>query len=85
MTEMEMEMSNRTLLEINHDCSHLIGRSPEAFQRALRDYMGSGSKESARHLERWGIRVFGMRHHSEGFYIRWGRFAKRIIEGDSNN
>lgn len=66
-------MSNRTLIEINHDCAGDIARlSDGAFPQALLDYLRSGSREDAETLRRYGIRVFGMRHHSEGFNITWG-------------
>lgn len=66
-------MSNRTLLEINHDCSGAIDRAPSGqFERALLRYLRSASKENAAALEPYGIRVFGMRHHSEGFKVAWG-------------
>ena len=43
-----------------------------AWESILQDYLRSGSKEDAQKLERYGIRVFGMRHHSDGFTIEWG-------------
>lgn len=65
-------MSNRSLIEINHDFSHLIEHDSEAFLLALGRYLRSGSTRNAVELERWGVRVFGMRHHTEGFDIKWG-------------
>lgn len=65
-------MSNRTLIELNHDFTHYVEGEPEAFARALAAYARSASKENAEKLERWGVKVFGMRHHSEGYRITWG-------------
>lgn len=65
-------MSNRTLLEINHDLWHRIKEDPAQFASVLTRYLGSASADTAEPLERFGIRVFGMRHHSEGFKIEWG-------------
>lgn len=65
-------MSNRSLLEFNHDHWHRIKTSSQAFVDALMRYSASASKENAAALEPFGIRVFGMRHHSEGFDIQWG-------------
>jgi hypothetical protein len=63
-------MSNRTLVELNHD---LWGKMNSAeFLAALQAYLGSASPENADRLSRYGVRIFGMRHHSEGFDIKWG-------------
>lgn len=66
-------MSNRTLIEINHDyAGEIDAASTGEFENAVLAYLRMGSKEAARRLERYGIRVFGMRHHSDGFEIKWG-------------
>lgn len=66
-------MSNRSLFEINHDYTGNIDRAREGeLERALLRYLRSVDKDSAANLERFGIRVFGMRHHSDGFEIQWG-------------
>lgn len=59
-------MSNRSLIEINHDFTHDLG--PE-FLEALGRYLRSADDKNAEALERWGVRVVGLRHHSEKFYI----------------
>lgn len=65
-------MSNRTLIEINHDhWSHIKDR-PQQFADAVCRYLGSGSVSYAEELEYYGIRVFGMRHHTDAFDITWG-------------
>lgn len=72
-------MSNRSLLELNHDHGHKIDEDPAKFNEVLQRYLSSASKENAADLERYGVRVFGMRHHSEGFDVRWGS-DKRVTE-----
>ena len=57
-------MSNRTIIEINHDRWGEIGRDPEAFGRDLLSFLGSASHENAERLERYGIVVVGTAHHS---------------------
>jgi hypothetical protein len=53
-------MSNRTMLELNHDC---CPREDELLEwaRALRLYMRSGDPEKLPD----GVTWFGMRHHSD--------------------
>lgn len=65
-------MSNRTLIEINHDFSGDIGRNPEAFLSALLSYLASASRDRVLELDGFGITVFGMRHHSDPYSIDWG-------------
>lgn len=59
-------MSNRTLIEFNHDLAREI--TPE-FADALRQYLNSASLESAARLEMFGAKVVGMRHHSGNFIL----------------
>ena len=65
-------MGNRSLVEINHDYTGEIKRDPEGFVRALTLYLQSGHHLSARGLEQFGVHVFGMKHHSDGYSIEWG-------------
>lgn len=65
-------MSNRSLLEINQDRWPAIHNDPQGFADAISGYLNSASPEHVLALERFGIRVFGMRHHSNGFTINWG-------------
>jgi hypothetical protein len=74
-------MSNRTLIEINHDFAPSL-RLP-LFLEALANYVRSADSRSREELEKYGVRVFGMRHHSEGFSIQWGDHAKTISENTS--
>lgn len=61
-------MSNRSLIEINHDFG--VRDKPELLA-ALQRYLSSANREHAEALERFGIRVIGMRHHT-GNYIMDG-------------
>lgn len=69
---MESSVSNRTLFEFNHDFAGEIKRNPTDFEQALMRYLSSGCRETAEYLERYGVRRFGMRHHSDAFSIDWG-------------
>lgn len=59
-------MSNRSLIEFNHD---FAGDLSVEFVAALRRYLNSASRESAEGLERYGVRVVGMRHHSSSYVM----------------
>lgn len=74
-------MSNRSLFEINHDFAAVIetGGHGVDFREALVRYLRSANEPQAEDLKRFGIRVFGMRHHTDGFEIRWG--ANEAAEG----
>ncbi len=62
-------MSNRSLIEINHDYWDRIRDDPAAFAAALVRYLNSGSTlyGVGDELRRYGVTVHGMRHHSEGW------------------
>jgi hypothetical protein len=62
-------MSNRSLLEFNHDYAHDIADDPEGFVRALGRYLACADMETSSALERYGVRRVSIRHHSEKFYI----------------
>lgn len=59
-------MSNRTLIEINHDFASTLG---EAFLEALGGYLRSASRDNATVLEQFGVRVLGTRHHSASYVL----------------
>lgn len=61
-------MGNRSLIEINHDYSFAV--DDPAFVAALGRYLRSATALAAADLERFGVRVVGMRHHSETFIIK---------------
>lgn len=59
-------MSNRSLIEINHDFCHELN---DAVLEKLKAYLRSASRETANDLKRHGITVVGMRHHSGQYYL----------------
>lgn len=58
-------MSQRSLIEINHDCSHEIARAPMEFAEHLQRALASGSDRSWEALKRYGITRITQCHHSE--------------------
>ena len=63
-------MSNRTLIEINHDCAGNIDGDHYRFAQVIYRYLCSASTRGLEdNLERYGLRVIAMRHHSENFRI----------------
>lgn len=65
-------MSNRTLIEINHDFCGEIKKNHIEFIDDLCDYIRSGPARSKDRLERFGVRLLACRHHSDPFHIEWG-------------
>lgn len=66
-------MSQRTLLQFNHDQAHKIEREPAPFLSALGDLMRGGpSDHNLIVLGSYGVTWHGQRHHSDGFNITWG-------------
>lgn len=59
-------MSNRTLIEINHDMVHDLDRQ---FLVSLRGFLTGGSSRCAEDLERYGVKIIATRHHSEAFRV----------------
>jgi hypothetical protein len=61
-------MSNRTIVEFNHDLAGEIDRDPEGFLRAIRMMLNSGvndnESEKRDNLERFGVRTSPTHHHS---------------------
>jgi len=82
-------MSQRTIVEFNHDLAYRIERDPEGFLRAISHMLNSGvsdadiSHEKRRRddLERYGIRVTPTHHHSTNvkvvMYHEWGEEIDR--------
>lgn len=69
-------MSNRTLLEINHDQAHKIAAEPGPFLSALDALTRGGYDEGTLLLlGSYGVKWHGQRHHSEDYEIRWGHHA----------
>jgi hypothetical protein len=65
-------MSNRSLMEFNHDRTQEIFEDTPGFIVALDNYLANASKRNVEALKHYGIRIFGMRHHSEPFFVKWG-------------
>ena len=66
-------MSNRSLLEFNHDFAHTITSKPELFMASLASFLRSADDRQMEALKRFGITWHGTRHHSEPW-------AERISE-----
>lgn len=62
-------MSNRTIIEINHDFAHKIDREPEAFVSDLGTALRSGNRQAWEALERFGVRRAIMAHHSDARHV----------------
>lgn len=68
-------MSNRSLIEINHDYLGEIERDPEGFGKAI---LAELCKSNGRPRDlRPGVRWFGLRHHSDKFKVQWGGYTAR--------
>lgn len=57
-------MSNRTIIEINHDLSVHIDMRPEAFITALQAFLASSNRRTSHALEEYGFNVIETVHHS---------------------
>lgn len=59
-------MSQRSVVEFNHDCSHEIDKAPTgAVERLLLRALASGSDEAWEPLRRYGITRVVQLHHSD--------------------
>lgn len=58
-------MSQRTIIEINHDCGKIDPGDFARFCALWNVAIGSGAKENWGDLEKWGIRRVTQCHHSE--------------------
>jgi hypothetical protein len=58
-------MSQRSIIEINHDCSHAIDAAPAGqVEKLIVRALASGSDESWEPLKRFGVRRIVQVHHS---------------------
>jgi translation initiation factor 2 beta subunit (eIF-2beta)/eIF-5 len=58
-------MSNRTIIELNHDYGHAIQRDPETFIRFLLSHINSANDpETIASLRHYGVVVVETVHHS---------------------
>jgi hypothetical protein len=69
-------MSNRTIIEINHDFAHTLDShtAQRLFVIALRLALASGSDERWQALEHFGFRRITQRHHSDPISIKVGPY-----------
>jgi hypothetical protein len=58
-------MSNRSIIELNHDNVHEIKAAREEFVRLIIQALNSGSKREWEELERFGVRHATTAHHSD--------------------
>lgn len=67
-------MSQRTLIEINHDFLWAIAHQSDDFGVILtRLLKGCGRDGDKEELEtKFGLRIFGRRHHGDAFDINFG-------------
>lgn len=66
-------MSNRTLLEFNHDQAWRIKENPEPFLAAINEMLRAGVDDGALlTLGSYGVKWHGQRHHSDGYSVKWG-------------
>lgn len=68
-------MSQRSIIEINHDQSMFIKAEPEAFLRELGYALASGSDRSWEALRRFGVRRIIQCHHSDDRKVVVGKGA----------
>ena len=54
-------MSNRTMVEINHDCTPQSDKELLEWAKSFQQYLGSGQPNTLPE----GVTWFNMRHHSE--------------------
>lgn len=61
-----MKLSNRTLIEFNHDKWGEIADNEQAFVTAILQMLNhGGTPRTVEDLERYGITYVGQRHHSD--------------------
>ena len=67
-------MSQRTIVEFNHDYAHEVGRDRGALSELLAAVMRSGRPDSEEEwrLGRYGVRVLTSRHHSDSLRVEVG-------------
>ncbi len=65
-------MSNRTLIEIDHDSANAIRRNKTAFGTALIAYLNHDTQANADELARYGVLVLGTRDSSGPYRLELG-------------
>jgi hypothetical protein len=65
-------MSNRSLIEFNHDCWPAIEDDPIGFAGAVLEMSrAGGTPRAVDALERYGVTYVGTRHHSEKVSVEY--------------
>lgn len=64
-------MSNRTIIEFNHDLAQRIHDEPLAFALELSEYLRSTSHASRDRLKRYGARTLATIHHTDEVSIQF--------------
>ena len=81
-------MSNRTIVEFNHDFSGSIDKDPEGFLLALKEMLRSGvnccpenknGREIEIELSRFGVTTIPTAHHSEDRRVIIGSHTYRVL------
>ncbi len=63
-------MSNRTIIEINHDCWHKIDADKQIFAQLIVDFTRACDPTVAQKLyDHFGVNVLGTVHHSDNISI----------------
>jgi hypothetical protein len=66
-------MSQRSIIELNHDFSHAIDREGGRFVDLLLRALASGDERYWQDLDRYGVRRIAQCHHSEHRTVTVGR------------
>lgn len=70
------EMSNRTIIEINHDYWHKIDADKEGCAQLIVDFTRACDPDVAAALrERFGVNVLGTVHHSDKIAISFNKLT----------
>lgn len=68
-------MSNRTIIEINHDLWHRIEGDREGFGTLIAQFTRACDPEIREHLQRYGCNVLGTVHHSDKVTISFNKLT----------
>ena len=68
-------MSNRTIIEINHDLWHRIEKDPEAFGKLVAEYTRACSHDVSDRLQHFGANVLATVHHSDKIAVSFNKLT----------